>query len=183
MSCFTRYGGHRSRFFVKNCLFLYLSPLIRQFCTRSSDQADSTYKDPTTGRTRLRPKISFLLMYQGQVLKWTLLAKVRTIRAVQLKNTSIMASPAVLQRVKATAVRRIQTIKPKTLKRTMPVPEDLNDSISSMPALAEFSQHSVLESTLAIAHVPDADDDEDFDDSLEELFVPSPVKSAKKRKL
>ena len=65
----------------------------------------------------------------------------------------------------------------------MPVPEDLNDSISSMPALAEFSQHSVLESTLAIAHVPDADDDEDFDDSLEELFVPSPVKSAKKRKL
>ena len=81
----------------------------------------------------------------------------------------------------------MQMNKKKTsLKRQLPVPENLNDTISSMPPLDEFSQHSVLESTVSELPRPPTDGDE-FDDSLEELFVQSPVRSparsSKKRRL
>ena len=159
--------------------------LVRKFCADSSLQLDATYKDQTTGRTRLRPKLSFLLIYQGQVAHWCLLCKIRIIRAAQLKNTAIMSSPAALSRVKAVAVRKQDKKKPKpergaVQRASTQARSPLNRTYGSMPQLDEFSQVSILDdSKLDQTSVMEPIE---FDDSLDELFAASPIRSASKKR-
>ena len=159
--------------------------IVRKFCADSSLQLDATYKDQTTGRTRLRPKLSFLLIYQGQVSHWCLLCKIRIIRAAQLKNTAIMSSPAALTRVKAIPVRKQskKSAKPErgTVQRaSTQARSPLNRTYGSMPQLDEFSQVSILDAS-ALDQTTTVDPIE-FDDSLEELFAASPIRSASKKR-